>query len=178
MHQFAEDSPIERRVGDALTDREETVAVAEGLTGGLVAALLTDRPGASAYLDRALVPYSYDSLRELLALDRERLDAHGVVSEPVTGDIARAARDTANATWGLATTGVAGPDGGSAETTVGTAFVGVAYAGPWGSESSTTTVARYEFDGDRAAVRERAARQALRDLLAQVDEREGADADE
>jgi len=168
MHQFAEDPPIERRVGDALTDREETVAVAEGLTGGLVSALLTDPPGASAYLDRALVPYSYDSLRELLALDRERLDAHGVVSEPVTADAARGARDTAKATWGVATTGVAGPDGGSEETPVGTAFVAVADAAPWGTDASETTVARYEFDGDRATVRERAARQALRDLLARV----------
>jgi len=164
MRQFAEDPPIERRVGDRLTDCDETVAVAEGVTGGLVSALLTSVPGASANLDRALVPYSYDSLRELLAIDRERLDAHGVVSEPVTADIARAARDTAKTTWGLATTGVAGPDGGSAETPVGTAYVAVAYAGPWSTETSGTTVARYEFDGDRAAVRERAARQALADL--------------
>jgi nicotinamide-nucleotide amidase len=164
MRQFAADPPVEREVADALTDREESLTVAEGCTGGLVTTLLTGQPGASAYLDRALVPYSYDSLRELLALDRERLDAHGVVSEPVTADIARAARDTAKTTWGLATTGVAGPDGGSEETPVGTVFVAVAYAGPWGTETSATTVARYEFDGDRLAVRERAARQALRDL--------------
>jgi nicotinamide-nucleotide amidase len=172
MRQFAADPPVEREVADLLADREERVAVAEGCTGGLVAALLTSVPGASAYLDRGLVPYSYDSLRELLALDRERLDAHGVVSEPVTADIARAARDTARTTWGLATTGVAGPDGGSETTPVGTVFVAVAYAGPWGTGTSETTVARYEFDGDRAAVRERGARQALRDLRAGAEGRD------
>ena len=172
MDQFAAEPPVERQVAEALTDREATLTVAEGCTGGLVATLLTARPGASDYLDRALVPYSYDSLRELLALDRERLDTHGVVSEPVTVDIARAARDTAKTTWGLATTGVAGPDGGSEQTPVGTVFVAVAYAGPWGTETSGTTVARYEFDGDRAAVRERTARQALRDLHARIEGRD------
>ena len=164
MHEFAVDPPIEERVGDLLERRGETVAVAEGCTGGLVGALLTSRPGASAYLDRVLVPYDYDAIRDLLAVSREILDAHGAVSEPAVRETAQATRDTADATWGVSTSGVAGPGGGTAETPVGTAFVGVAHAAPWGSGDSGTVVARYEFDGDRAAVRERTARQALADL--------------
>ncbi|MEF8852580.1 MAG: CinA family protein [Haloarculaceae archaeon] len=164
MHEFAADPPVEERVGDLLEARGETVAVAEGCTGGLVGVLLTSVPGASDYLDRAVVPYDYDALRDLLAVARETLDEHGAVSEPAVRETARGIRDTADATWGVSTSGVAGPGGGTAETPVGTVFVGVAYAAPWGSGDSETTVARYEFDGDRAAVRERGARQALGDL--------------
>jgi len=166
MHEFASDPPIEERVGDLLERREETVAVAEGCTGGLASVLLTSVPGASDYLDRALVPYDYDALRDLLAVSRETLDAHGAVSEPAVREVARGIRDTADATWGIATAGVAGPGGGSAETPVGTGFVGVAHAAPWGTNGSDATVTRYEFDGDRDAVRERLARQALADLEA------------
>ncbi|SEN20664.1 nicotinamide-nucleotide amidase [Halorientalis persicus] len=171
MHEFGSDPPIEETVGDRLREADHTVAIAEGCTGGLVATLLTAAPGASDYLDRALVPYSYDSLRELLALDRELLDDHGVVSGPVTRDLARAVRDTAGTTWGLATAGVAGPEGGTSEKPVGTAFVAVAYAGEWGSSTSTASVDRYEIDGNRATVRERIARLALSELDDHVAER-------
>ncbi|MFB6152303.1 MAG: CinA family protein [Haloarculaceae archaeon] len=166
MREFASDPPVEERVGDLLRERGETVAVAEGCTGGLVGTLLTGVPGASDYLDRVLVPYDYDALRDLLAVSRETLDDHGAVGEPAVRETARAARDTADATWGLSTAGVAGPGGGTDEHPVGTVVVGVAYAAPWGSGDSGATVARYEFDGDRGAVRERGARRALRDLLA------------
>ncbi len=171
MRNFASDPPIEETVGDRLREADHSVAVAEGCTGGLVATLLTAAPGASDYLDRGLVPYSYDSLRELLAVDRELLDEHGVVSDPVTRALARAVRDTAGTTWGLATAGVAGPDGGTPEKPVGTAFVAVAYAGEWGTGASTASVERYEIDGDRPAVRERVARLALSDLDGHVADR-------
>jgi nicotinamide-nucleotide amidase len=171
MHEFAADPPVEQRLGNLLRERGETVAVAEGATGGVVAALLTEVPGASDYLDRAVVPYDYDAIRDLLAVSRETLDDHGAVSDPAVREAAQGIRDTADATWGVATAGVAGPGGGDAETPVGTGFVGVAYAAPWGSGDSETTVARYAFDGDRAAVRERLSRQALRDLQAAADER-------
>lgn len=171
MREFAAEPPIEETVGDRLRAADHTVAVAEGCTGGLVTTLLTATPGASDYLDRGLVPYSYDSLRELLAVDRELLDEHGVVSEPVTRALAQAVRDTAGTTWGLATAGVAGPGGGTPEKPVGTAFVAVAYAGEWGTGTSTATVERYDIDGDRQAVRERVARRALSDLDGRVADR-------
>jgi len=164
MYEFAAEPPVEEVVGEGLRERGESVVVVEGCTGGLVGALLTGVPGASDYVDRALVPYDYDALRDLLALDRELLDEHGAVSEPAVGAAARAARDTADVTWGIANAGVAGPGGGSEETPVGTGFVGVAYAAPWGSGDSETSVSRYTFDGDRVAVRERLARRALWDL--------------
>jgi len=157
------------RVGEALRERGETVAVAEGHTAGRVCARLTRAPGASDFLDRGYCTYSYDSLRDVLAVSREALDAHGVVSEPVTRAMARAARDHADATWGVATTGVAGPGGGDAERPVGTALVAVAYAAPWGTGASFARVERYVLDGDRAAVLAGSVDRALADLLAAVE---------
>lgn len=164
MDDFAAETPIERRLGEHLRARDETVAVAETATGGLVTTLLTATPGASDYLDRAWVPYAYDSLREQLAVSRETLDDHGAVSAPTTREMAQAARDRARADWGLAVAAIAGPSGGSEDRPTGTAFVGIAEAAPWESGESQVIVERYNFDGDRPAVREQVARQALHDL--------------
>ncbi|MEF8774559.1 MAG: CinA family protein [Halobacteriales archaeon] len=164
MREFATDPPTEERVADPLREAGETVAVAESATGGLVGSLLTDVPGSSDYFDRAVVSYSYGAKRDLLAVARETLDEHGAVSEPVAREMARAVRDTADADWGVSTTGVAGPTGGTEETPVGTVFVGVAYAADWGTGDSWVQVRRYEVDGDRLQIKEQIARQALRDL--------------
>jgi nicotinamide-nucleotide amidase len=162
-------TPIEQRVGDALRRDGATVAVAESCTGGLVGSLLTDVPGSSDYFDRSVVTYSYGAKRDVLAISREALDAEGAVSEPVAAQMARAVCDTADTDWGVATTGIAGPDGGTAEKPVGTVYVGVANAAPWGSGESRTTVERHEFDGSRAAVKRAFAEQALTDLLDRIE---------
>ncbi|MFC7070898.1 CinA family protein [Halobaculum lipolyticum] len=171
MREFAGDPPVEERVGDALRDAGETVATAESCTGGLIGSLLTDVPGSSDYFDRSVVTYSYDAKLEALAVPREHLDREGAVSEPVARAMARGVRDTAGVDWGVATTGVAGPGGGTEEKPVGTVYVGVAYAGEWGSEESGATVARYEFDGSRTRIKERIARRALADLIEAVESR-------
>ncbi|WP_256392530.1 CinA family protein [Natronoarchaeum rubrum] len=164
-----EAATIVQRLGAALRDADATVAVAESCTGGLIGAELTSVPGSSDYFDRSLVTYAYDAKRQLLGVTREALDERGAVSEPVARQMARGVRDTADTTWGVGVTGVAGPGGGTEETPVGTVYVGVAYAGPWGSESSYATVERYEFDGNRAEVRDAAARRALADLLGEIE---------
>ena len=165
----SESPPIEERVGEALRERGATVAVAESCTGGLVGSRITDVPGSSDYFDRSVVTYSYDAKRDLLAVSREALDAHGAVSEPVARRMARAVCDTADTTWGLATTGIAGPDGGTDEDPVGTVYVGVANAAPWGSGDSRTTVGRHVVDGSREEVKEAFAERALADLLERVE---------
>lgn len=171
MDEFASEPPVERRVGEALREADETLAVAESCTGGLVGSLVTDVPGSSDYFDRSLVTYSYDAKRAELAVPRETLDEHGAVSAPVARAMARAVRDTADTDWGVATTGVAGPGGGTEATPVGTVFVGVAHAAPWGTLDSGCAVTRHEFDGDRRAVKEQIARCALSELEAAVAER-------
>ena len=165
MRDFASDPPVEERVGEALRSADATVALAESCTGGLAASLLTDVSGSSDYLDRSLVTYSNDAKQDLLAVSREALDAHGAVSEPVARQMARGVRDTAGTTWGVSTTGIAGPTGGTDEKPVGTVFVGVAYGGPWDSGTSSAAVERYRFEGDRLQNKERFARTALEDLL-------------
>jgi len=156
--------PVEKRVGKRLREADATVATAESCTGGLVGSKITDIPGSSDYFDRSLVTYSYEAKRELLAVSRESLDAHGAVSEPVAVEMARGVRDTARTDWGVATTGVAGPSGGSSETPVGTVYIAVAEAAPWGTNESDVTVSRYEFDGTRREIKAAIATQALRDL--------------
>lgn len=168
MHGFDEEPLVETEVGAALERRGETVAAAESCTGGLVASLVTDVPGSSGYFDRSYVTYSYEAKREVLGVPREALETEGAVSERVGRAMATAARDLADATWGVSTTGVAGPERDRADRPVGTVFVGVAHAAPWGSGESTTTVERYRFDGSRTEIKERVARQALADLLDRI----------
>ena len=167
---------LEAIVGQRLADREETLAVAESLTGGLVCARLTDVPGASDYVDRGVVTYSNRSKTGLLAVSRETLDADGAVSAAVAREMARGIRDSAGTTWGLSTTGIAGPTGGTETKPVGLVYVGVAYAGPWGSETSFVRAERHVFDGDREAVRRWSATEALSALATAIDEVGDADA--
>jgi nicotinamide-nucleotide amidase len=171
MREFADDPPVEERIGDALRETDATIAAAESATGGLIGSLLTDVSGSSDYFDRSVATYSYDAKRDMLAVPREDLDEHGAVSEPVARAMARGVRDTADTTWGVATTGIAGPTGGDDEDPVGTVYIGVAYAGAWGTGESTATVERYVFDGDRWQVKEQFARQALRDTLVAIEAR-------
>ncbi|QCC48978.1 CinA family protein [Halobellus limi] len=169
MREFASDPPIESRVGDALRDADATVAVAESCTGGLIGSLLTDVPGSSDYFDRSLVTYSYDAKLTALGVARESLDEHGAVSEPVAREMAAGVRDVAGTDWGVSTTGIAGPEGGTPEKPVGTVYVGLAYRGEWGSGESYTRVERHEFEGDRTQIKERIAREALSTLYDAVD---------
>lgn len=160
-----DDEAVERVLGRRLRDRGDTVAVAESLTGGLVGSLLTDVPGSSDYFDRGVIAYSNDAKLEALGVSRESLDAHGAVSAPVASEMARGVRDRSGTTWGVSTTGIAGPSGGTDEKPVGLVFVGVAYAAPWGSGDSTAHAERHVFDGDRWTVKRESARWALSALL-------------
>lgn len=161
---------LAERVNDCLTGVDDTLAVAESCTGGLLASTITDVPGSSAYFDRGAVTYSNDAKQELLGVSREALDSEGAVSESVAVEMAQGIRDTAGATWSVSTTGIAGPGGGTDEKPVGTIWIGLAYAGPWGSESSMARARRYEFDGTRLECKRQFARQALRDLLDAIEE--------
>ncbi|ADD04702.1 CinA C-terminal domain protein [Natrialba magadii ATCC 43099] len=163
------DRTLPMDVADALRETGETLAVAESCTGGLIGAAITAVPGASDYFDSGLTTYAYDAKRRHLGVSREALDEHGAVSEPVAREMARGVRDVTDVTWGIATTGVAGPTGGTEDEPVGTVYIAISYAGPWGSDASFATVSRYQFDGDRADVRAKTVDQALLDLLAAVE---------
>ncbi|MDY6775684.1 MAG: CinA family protein [Halobacteria archaeon] len=163
-------SDLHRRASNALRRTDSTVATAESCTDGRVAYLLTRTPGASDYFETAFVTYTYDSKTRHLGIDRETLDRHGAVSEEVAAEMAKAARDRAVTTWGVSTTGYAGPTGGDDEDPVGTAYVAVSYAGDWGSEESYTVVERIECDGDRDENRDCIARKAVELLSYEIDD--------
>jgi len=159
-------------LGALLTARDETLTTAESLTGGLVGSAITGVPGASAYFDRGYVTYSNDAKLTTLGVSRESLDDHGAVSAPVAREMATGARDHAGTTWGVSTTGIAGPTGGTSEKPVGLVYIGVAYAAPWGSGESFAESVRAVFDGDRDEVTRASTDAALTTLLAAVRDRE------
>ena len=159
---------LEERVGELLREGGSFVATAESCTGGLIGSRLTDIPGSSEYFDRSVVTYSYDA-KLALGVPRELLDEVGAVSESVARAMARAVRDRAGAEWALATTGIAGPTGGTDEKPVGTVYIAVAHAGEWGSGESWCTVERSVFDGTRTEIKEKIATQALDDLSTAIE---------
>ena len=147
------------KVLQRLKDRGETLAVAESLTGGLLAAAIVDEPGASAVFRGGLVVYATDLKESLAGVPGPLLAARGPVDPDVARALAAGARDRCGADWGLATTGVAGPEP-QAGIPVGTVYV--ACAGP-----GTAAVRHLQLTGHRAAVRNATVTGAL-ELLAEL----------
>jgi len=146
--------PMEAVVGELLVESNATLAVAESCTGGLLAKRLTDVPGASRYFERGFVTYSNAAKSALLGVPEATIAAHGAVSEPVAAAMAEGARARAAVDVALAITGIAGPDGGTAEKPVGLVYIACAAA-------SSTAVREYKFVGSRQTVRERSVQAAL-----------------
>jgi len=123
-HVFARDEEtLEGVTAALLREQGRTIAVAESCTGGLITDRLTDVPGSSAYLERGLVTYSNRSKVELLGVPVTVLETSGAVSEETACAMAAGVRDRAGTDLGLATTGIAGPDGGSEAKPVGTVYI-------------------------------------------------------
>jgi nicotinamide-nucleotide amidase len=116
-------------VGQRLLARGQTLAVAESCTGGMVGQWITAVPGSSRWFVGGVIAYANSVKEGLLGVQPATLAAHGAVSEPVVLEMAEGARRSTGAAWGVAVSGVAGPDGGTADKPVGTVFVAVAGAG-------------------------------------------------
>ncbi|MFH8473841.1 CinA family protein [Streptomyces sp. NPDC018000] len=143
------------RVLELLVERGETLAVAESLTGGLVAAELTAVPGASNSFRGSVTAYATPLKRELLGVDGVLLAERGAVDPDVARQMATGVRRVLGADWGMATTGVAGPEPQDGKP-VGTVYVAV--AGPEGAENVTAL----RLSGGRADIR----RESVRSVLA------------
>ena len=153
-----------RRVSEACRSAGVKLALAEASTGGLIAACLTELPGASAVLERGFIPYSNEAKAEQLGVPVELMVAHGAVSEEVVRALAEGALARSHADLALAETGIAGPSGGSAAKPVGLVYLAVARRG------GTSTCERHVFSGDRAAIRRAAASRGLELLLTLLEE--------
>ena len=136
-----------RRLLSALGNRQQTLAVAESLTGGRIAAAVTAVPGASAVFRGGVVAYATDVKGALLQVDRALLDRDGAVSVDVVRQMAEGVRRALGATYGLATTGVAGPDPQDGRRP-GEAYVAVAGPGGTRAEALTLTGGRLEIAGE------------------------------
>ncbi|MBN1211584.1 MAG: competence/damage-inducible protein A [candidate division Zixibacteria bacterium] len=123
-----EDDSLESVVGQLLLDNDKTLAVAESCTGGQLGMTVTSVPGASKYFLGGLIAYDNEIKIEQLGVEREIIEQHGAVSEPCAAAMALGCRKLFDADFALSITGIAGPEGGSAEKPVGTVYIGLASA--------------------------------------------------
>ena len=154
---FSDGDAIEVVIGAALRRDKATVATVESCTGGLVAQLITNVPGASEYFDRGFITYTEAAKHELVGVPEALIAEHGVVSEACARAMADGARAVARTTYAISVTGLAGPGGGTDDKPVGLVYVGL--AGP-----KETIVRRINWPGQREQIRSIAAMVGL-DLL-------------
>jgi nicotinamide-nucleotide amidase len=149
-----EELSLEEVVGRMLITQRKTVAIAESCTGGLVSHKLTNISGSSAYFDRTVVSYSNKAKMEELAVPSDLIEKHGAVSAEIACAMADGVRRIAQTDYGISTTGIAGPTGGSDEKPLGLVFTAVA-------DAQSTSFERHQFTGDRLTNKERFAYAAL-----------------
>jgi nicotinamide-nucleotide amidase len=145
------DETLEEVIVQLLTKRNQTLATAESCTGGLIANRITNVPGASAVFVAGYVCYANQAKIDMLGVDPKLIEAYGAVSEPVARALAERARACAKSDYAIATTGIAGPTGGSPEKPVGTVYVGLA------SAQSKTIAKKFFFPTDRETFKQLAA---------------------
>jgi nicotinamide-nucleotide amidase len=152
------DEALEEVVVKLLKQRNQTLATAESCTGGLIANKITNVSGASEVFLAGYVTYANAAKSDVLSVDPKLIDKHGAVSEAVARAMAEGACVRAASNYGLATTGIAGPTGGSDEKPVGTVYIALA------SGDSETVARKFVFPTDRETFKQLAAQAAL-DLL-------------
>lgn len=152
---------LDDKIAGLLRGSGLTLAVAESCSGGLIAKRITDIPGSSEYFLLGAVTYANSAKERVLGVPKELLEKYGAVSSEVAAAMAKGVRALAASHIGLATTGIAGPDGGTAEKPVGTVFIAIA-------SRDGCEVFRHCFTGNRKKVREATAEAALSLLLNNV----------
>jgi nicotinamide-nucleotide amidase len=153
-----EDETLQHAVVALLKRQHLTLATAESCTGGLLGKFVTDVAGSSGVFVGGWVTYANDMKERQLGMPRELLERHGAVSQAVARAMARGALERSGADLAVSITGIAGPDGGTAEKPVGLVWIALA----WREHGDVRTDAlRFDHLGDREMVRDRAAKSAL-----------------
>lgn len=145
-------------VSETLISKEMMLVTAESCTGGLIAKLITDRPGSSSVLERGFVTYSNEAKIELLGVSPETISTYGAVSNQTALEMAQGALKKSRADISISVTGIAGPGGGTDDKPVGLVFIGIADKDHSGSFEGC-------FDGSREDIREQTAIEALSIIL-------------
>ena len=149
-----DDETLEGNIGEWLKKEEQTLAVAESCTGGLIGHRLTNISGSSDYFLEGAVTYSNEAKQSRLGVDPALIEAHGAVSKEVATAMAEGIREKSGSDFGLAVTGIAGPTGGSPDKPVGLTYIAV-------TGSKGTRCEQFRFHQDRVRNKERAAQAAL-----------------
>lgn len=153
-----EDLPLEVLVGRILLGKKLTLATAESCTGGNIAHKITEVPGSSVYFKGSVVAYSNEVKENVLRVNRDALESNGAVSAAVVEEMANGARQLLRTDVAVATSGIAGPDGGTPEKPVGTVWIAV-------STAERTVSQMYRFGANRIQNIERTTQSALLFLL-------------
>ena len=146
-------------VAALLTEQKLTLAVAESCTGGGLCQALTDIPGSSNWFDRGFITYSNQAKIEMLGVSSTLLEQYGAVSFEAARAMVEGVHGQSNAELAIAITGIAGPDGGTAEKPVGTVFFGI------GQKGQAVKIDKRRFKGGREEVRARSVEFVLKALL-------------
>ena len=145
---------LEKLIGDLLREKGWTLSIAESCTGGLICDRITDVPGSSHYFEGGMVNYSNESKAKHLGIPLDYIKRYGAVSPQVARRMAHGVRKTFKTTFGLSTTGVAGPMGGTKRSPVGRVFIGV-------TKGKRTWVKKLDLKGNRREIKEEATRKGL-----------------
>lgn len=159
---FSTGVELASQLGNLLAERQWTIATAESCTGGLIAAVLTEVPGSSAWFERGIVSYANSAKINLLGVHPATLETQGAVSEQTVLEMASGAMVRAGAQVAVSVSGVAGPSGGSKDKPVGTVWIG--YKLIDGGESAE----RHVFSGSRSDVRAATLLEVLRGTISRV----------
>ena len=149
-----DDEPLENVVYNILKEKNLTLTTAESCTGGLIGSIITNVPGISSYYKEGIITYSNEAKMKYLSVKEETLNQYGAVSEQTAKEMAEGALKNSGADISVAVTGIAGPDGGTAEKKVGLVYIAVA-------DKESTNVEKFQFTGTRQKVRRLAAKNAI-----------------
>jgi len=145
---------LEKTIGNCLRKRGWTLSIAESCTGGLICDRITDVSGSSDYFEGGIITYSNESKERHLGIPLNEIKKYGAVSSQVAKKMAQGVRKIFNTTYGISTTGVAGPTGGTKRSPIGRVFIGLA-------KGRRTWVKKEDLKGSRREIKEKAAEKAL-----------------
>jgi PncC family amidohydrolase len=145
---------LEKPIGDLLRERGWTLSIAESCTGGLVCDRITDVPGSSDYFMGGMITYSNESKAKYLGIPLYDIKKYGAVSQQVAKKMAQGVRKAFGTNFGLSTTGVAGPTGGTKRSPIGRVFIGVA-------KGNRTWVKKLDLRGSRREIKRKATEKGL-----------------
>jgi len=148
---------LEESIGNFLRGKGWTLSIAESCTGGLVSDLITNVPGSSDYFEGSIVSYSNLAKTEHLSVPSNVIKRYGAVSSQVAIAMAKGVRRAFHTTFGVSTTGIAGPGGGSGKKPVGLVFIAV-------SDGKKTIVKKEKLKGTRREIKKESARRSLKYL--------------